>query len=64
MYAFYFNGVTWTFDNEILTLSGCVPTLNLKDDLERRLAGIHHVDQIVDDVDVICADGVSYLHPS
>ena len=62
-YAFYYNQVSWTFGNEILTLSGCVPTLNLKDDLEKRLAGIQHVDQIVDDVDVICADGVSYLHP-
>jgi hypothetical protein len=61
-YAFYFNRVTWTFGNEILTLRGCVPTLNLKDDLEKRLAGIQHVDEIVDDVDVICADGVSYLH--
>ena len=35
---------------------GCVPTLNLKEDLEKRLAGVHHVERIVDEVDVICAD--------
>jgi hypothetical protein len=62
-YAFYFNRVSWTFGNEILTLSGCVPTLNLKGDLEKRLAGVQHVERIVVDVDVICADGMSYLHP-
>ena len=62
-FAFYFNRVSWTFSGGTLTLSGCVPTLALKENLEKRLAHINHVQRIVNNLDVICSNGLSYLHP-
>jgi hypothetical protein len=62
-YGFYFNKVSWQFAAGQLRLEGCVPTFYLKQMLQTILRDIEHVDQIVNDVDVISATGLSSCRP-
>jgi hypothetical protein len=63
-YRFVFNKVTWHYETGALTLSGCVPSFYLKQILQELLRGIDHVEQIHNDVDVVCSTGLSSESPT
>ena len=58
-YAFHFNKVTWQYSDGTLTLRGCVSTFHLKQILQTMLRDVTHVQRIVNQVDVVCATGLS-----
>lgn len=58
-YAFHFNKVTWHYTDGTLTLRGLVSTFHLKQMLQTILRDITHVQRLVNDVDVVCATGLS-----
>jgi hypothetical protein len=58
-YAFQFNRVQWQFTSGTLTLSGSVATLHLKQVLQTMLRDLNYVQQIVNEVDVVSATGLS-----
>ncbi len=58
-YAFHFHKVTWRYSNGTLTLRGCVSTFHLKQMLQTVLRDVMHVQRLVNEVDVICATGLS-----
>jgi hypothetical protein len=62
-YGFYFNQVSWQFDGGQLRLVGRVPTFYLKQMLQTILRDIDHVEQIINDVHVVSATGLSSCRP-
>lgn len=62
-YEFYFNSVTWHFEDGRLTLMGCVPTFYMKQMLQTILRDIEGVHDLVNDVDVVSATGLSSMRP-
>jgi len=48
-----FNKVTWSYDSGTLRLKGSVQSFYLKQCLQTRLKNLVHVNQIVNDVDVV-----------
>ena len=62
-HGFIFRKVSATFEDGRLVLRGCVPSFYLKQNLQELLRGIPHVEQIVNNVDVICSNGLSSVRP-
>jgi hypothetical protein len=58
-YGFVFNKITWRFHDGRLTLFGQVPSFYLKQMLQEQLRGLDHVEQIVNQVDVVNSCGLS-----
>ena len=58
-YAFYFNRITCCYEQGRLTLSGCLPSFYMKQMLQTILRDIEHVTQIVNNVAVVSATGLS-----
>jgi hypothetical protein len=63
-YAFYFRNVECDFAKGVLTLRGRVPTFYLKQVLQARLADLHAVVEIRNQVDVISSTGLSSVRQS
>ena len=62
-YEFYFNRVTWHFEDGRLTLRGYVPTFYMKQILQTILRDMEHVEYLVNDVDVVSTTGLSSFRP-
>ena len=58
-YGYYFNQVTWLYHGGTLTLQGHVATYYLKQFLQSSLRDVDHVEQIVNEVNVVSATGLS-----
>lgn len=58
-YAFVFCDVCFQYRDGRLILSGRVPSFYLKQVLQELLRGIANVQQIENDVDVVCSNGLS-----
>jgi hypothetical protein len=58
-YRFIFKNVRWRYVDGRLTLRGCVPSFYLKQVLQELMRDIDHVEQIVNDVEVINSSGLS-----
>jgi hypothetical protein len=62
-YRFVFNNVTWHYEADSLTLSGCAPNFYLKQLLQEMMRGIDHVEQVHNNVDVVSSTGLSSESP-
>ncbi len=62
-YRFIFCKISWQFKSGKLSLNGQVPSFYLKQVLQELMRGIKHVDQIVNDVDVVSSNGLSSTKP-
>ena len=58
-YSYVFNRVVVRFDDGRLILRGSVPSFYLKQMLQEQLRGIEHVEKMDNEVDVVCAHGLS-----
>ncbi|WP_144973440.1 BON domain-containing protein [Bremerella volcania] len=58
-YGFIFRKVSVSFDDGTLTLTGCVPSFYLKQNLQELLRDIPEVKQVVNNVDVVSSCGLS-----
>jgi len=58
-YSYYFNRVQWNLDGNRLTVSGAVPTYYMKQVLQTLLRDLDHIDQLINNVDVISSTGLS-----
>lgn len=61
-YSYYFNRVHWNVDGNRLTVEGVVPTYYMKQVLQTLLCDLNHIDQLVNNVDVISSTGLSSVH--
>lgn len=52
-YSFYFSKVDWDFRDGTLELTGYVPTFHMKQVLQTVLRGVDHVEELVNNVDVL-----------
>ena len=62
-YRFVFDKITWQYEDEMLTLRGCVPSFHLKQVLQELLRGIEEVQCIANNVDVVSSSGLSSEGP-
>lgn len=58
-YRFVFKKVTWQCEDGTLSLSGCLPSFYLKQVLQELLRNIEGVRCILNNVDVVNAEGLS-----
>ena len=58
-YAFQFSRIAWRYDDGRLVLTGRLPTFYMKQVLQTMLRDIDGVDQVVNEVDVVCSHGLS-----
>lgn len=58
-YALRFNNITWQYSEGTLTLRGRVSTFHTKQMLQTILREVVHVRRLINQVDVVCASGLS-----
>ena len=62
-YAYMFSRVDWTYDRGTLRLDGAVQSFYLKQVLQELVRDIDHVEQIVNQVNVVSPRGLSSVRP-